>query len=137
VKIMASRKPSLPRVPVATKTHQRTQTPAAADGPTRRETMEVEASWLEQVDEVAAAPRKPSKPPADGPTRRETMDVHLDWLEPDDAPDPGRPRAAWEPPPLPPPPATAMRPRRVLPPPLPREDEPTPEKRRTKRPPRG
>src|SRR5262245_38863745 len=116
---MASRKPSIPRMPVAAR-------PPVMEGPPRRETMEVEASWLEQVDEDP------------GPKRRETMEVQLEWLEADEAPrrasarampaarpsrtaravppplppapdegHTGRVRAAWEPPPLPPPPAKA------------------------------
>ena len=167
--------------------------------PPRRETIEVDTSWLEPPDEDAqkrarrpsTEVRRPSKtmgavvpPKPAGPAgvpRRETMEVQADWLELDEAPPaagargtrrsvadaravrPSRanlPKAAppplpaaplsektlrqpWEPPPLPPPPANAARARRALPPPLPRgEDEPdqpakpAPARKDSRRPPR-
>jgi hypothetical protein len=124
----------------------------------RRETLEVEASWLDP---------SASDPP---PPRRDTLEVQADWLESEEAaahdrlrrastkpmprvsktdvlgvaspktlpPLPSqsspagsaqgrkRPRQPWEPPTLPPPPATAARVRKVIPPPLPREEEDAP-----------
>jgi hypothetical protein len=106
--------------------------------------MEVEASWLEQAEDDAPKERKSptqrpsrtSKAALPAMPRRETIEVQADWLETEDRhavppplppSDTKRTRQPWEPPSLPPPPATAARTRKVLPPPLPRtDDEPSP-----------
>jgi hypothetical protein len=95
----------------------------------RRETMEVQAEWLELED----------APPA-GLAGRRTK-TNMPKAAPPPAPAaPEKVRQAWEPPPLPPPPTNAARARRALPPPLPRgEDDappPAPAKRESRRPPR-
>ena len=114
----------------------------------RRETMEVDMSWLEKESERPAV-RKSARP-ADSKgavappnlrgaaARRETLQVRAEWLLDSSPPaegspsdmagergdtDPRRQRSLVGPPTLPPPHANAARPRRALPPPLPREDE--------------
>ncbi len=102
-------------------------------GPPRRETMEVDTSWLELDDGTPAHA-----------ARRSVVDaraVRPSRTNVPTAPVPEKAmRQPWEPPPLPPPPANAARARRALPPPLPRGEEdapsPAPAKRDSRRPPR-
>lgn len=112
-----------------------------ADGPPRRDTIEVHADWLEADEPPPAAnpaggPRRPSggmRRPSKANVARVAGPPPL----PPQEPKAKAPRPPWEPPPLPPPPATAARARRALPPPLPRgEDEPErPAPRRPSKPP--
>jgi hypothetical protein len=104
--------------------------------------MEVDVSWLEPETKPAKTATKPtakrtSRPPME---RKETMEVRLEWLEPPAEPEPAKRTRSSRPPqrkastanapaaakrkPGPPtlPPTKAVKPKRVAPPPLPREE---------------
>ncbi len=119
----------------------------------RRETMEVDLSWLEEEDASAGksdgattAPKAPARPKGTGfrpvlggGPRRDTMDVRPEWLEVDEVapkkpsePPKGplrrRSHGAIRPPTLPP--AAKSAAKKKLPPPLPREEPADDEKKR-------
>lgn len=121
----------------------------------RRETMEVDLSWLEEEDAAgekaegpAAAPKSPPARPKGtgfrtalgGGPRRDTMEVRPEWLEVDEVATPKKPsdapkgplrrrsHGAIRPPTLPP--AAKATTKKKLPPPLPREEPADDEKKR-------
>jgi hypothetical protein len=132
--------------------------PAGSDppppaAPPRRETLEVQADWLEPEE----APAKLSDGARRASTKRmpRVSRTNVPGVVSPKAPPPlpsqssvagtaharKKPRQPWEPPTLPPPPATAARARKVIPPPLPRGEEDAPihdggSARPTRRPPK-
>jgi hypothetical protein len=118
--------------------------PMASKKPKRRNTMDVDPSWLESEPEPEPepAPRPPRVPrdlaselspekgPLAGPQRRETMEVQMDWLEPTEPEaeaDEPKKRASEHPKKKPViPPLLVAKPRGKLPPPLPRSEPPAP-----------
>jgi hypothetical protein len=114
--------------------------PAGSDPPPppRRETMEVQADWLESEEAPARAsdqsrrastkrmPRvsKTNVPGVASATTQPALPSHP--TSAGNAHTGKKPRQPWEPPTLPPPPATAARARKVIPPPLPRGEEDAP-----------
>ncbi len=92
--------------------------PPAKRPPPRKQTIEVDTSWLEED-----APAKRSTKPSRRPERNKTIEVELTWLEPESVRPPAPGKRAARPPPLPrEEPGVLSKPQRKHPPPLPREE---------------
>jgi hypothetical protein len=112
--------------------------PPPPAGPPRRETLEVQADWLESEEapvKASDASRRTSTKRMPRVSKTNVPNV-VSPKTPPPLPSPSspagtaharkKPRQPWEPPTLPPPPATAARARKVIPPPLPRGEEDAP-----------